>query len=84
MNADSQLLRKTIDLLKRIRSETHGRGDDSVIRQLNEIILDLEAEYAKGKGSIDAKKVLELLGKFVVALPVFAKLIRKLVEMMGE
>ena len=75
MKADAQLLKKTIDLLKKIRSETHGRGDDSAVQKLDEVIKDLEAELAKGDGSIDADKLLKVLGEIIKALSFISSLI---------
>jgi len=80
MNADAQLLKKTIDLLKRIRSETHGRWDDSAVQTLDEVIKDLEAEFAKDEKRIKTDKVLKLLGKFINVLPFISKLIDMLAK----
>jgi hypothetical protein len=68
-----------------IRSDSHGFGDDSVIQQLDEIIICLEAEYTSGKCNISADKILFLLGKIIENLPFFAQLIEMLIKKMhGE
>jgi hypothetical protein len=77
---DLSLLKKTIELLKIIRSDPHSFGDDSVIQRLNEVIQELEAENASGKSNINADKTLFLLGKVIEDLPFFTQLIETLVK----
>ena len=80
---DVTLLKKTIELFQIIRSDLHSFGDDSVIQQLDEIVKDLEAEYASGKCNISADKTLFLLGKVIENLPFFTQLIEMLIKKMS-
>jgi hypothetical protein len=80
-----QLLGETIGVLKNIRMEIHDIAENGVINQLDKIIQDLEADYAKDfSHKIEAKDILVLLGWLIEHLPKFAEIVERLIKRFTE
>jgi hypothetical protein len=74
------LLRNSVDVLKHIRAELQGSVEDSVVRELDDVIhnLDKAAQTDSAEVAIKALDVLFLLGQLVEKLPEIAKAIEYL------
>ena len=79
----SKLLKDSTEMLKNIRVELHGSVDDSVLKQLDSVILDLEAAQKKQDmgQAIDVAKLLVSFGMLLTKFPELAKAIEAIVEL---
>jgi hypothetical protein len=78
INMDDRLLNDSLEALYRLREELHGKADDSVIEQLEEIINDLEKARHEGSNKINATDVLKKLGSAIELISAIANIISKL------
>lgn len=75
------LLKKSIDVLKQLRNETHNKMDVSSAQELDEIIEYLEYCYEhKCYEAGQAQSVLNILGKVLKHIPDINELIRLFIE----
>jgi hypothetical protein len=77
-----QLLRDSVDLLRRIRAEVQTTVEDSVIHDLDKVIHDLEDIQKRRPNSYDTLEVLLLLGKAIEYLPQIADALQHLKHML--
>lgn len=75
-----ELLKNSIEILKEIRSKLDGVADDSVLYQLDNVIIKLQADYEEGNCSINREELLYILGKFLTQLPLIYDLVEKLMK----
>jgi len=71
---NTELLRSSIDTLKSIRSELRSNLEDSVLKMLDEAIVDLEY-IQQSSDQISARDVLYILGQVLERLPMIVELI---------
>ena len=74
------LLKDTVHLLKKVRAEVHATVEDSVIRDLDKVIHDLEDIQVENPDGYNALEVLLLLGKALEYLPQIADAIQHLLR----
>ena len=77
----SELLEDSVEALKSIRSELNGKVDDSVIKRLDGIILELEILQAEDTHRYDPVQILNLLGLAMELVPSIGKLVGYLIEL---
>jgi hypothetical protein len=77
----TQLLKSSLEALKCLRVELHGKVEDSVINRLDEIILDLEILQENDIRQYDPVHVLRLLSSAIELIPSIGKLIEYLMQM---
>ena len=68
-------LKKSIDAIKCIRLELHNKVEDSVIRQLDEVIFELENLLSQKKLPLDKSDMLLILSKAIEQLPTIANVL---------
>lgn len=74
------ILKDSIELLKRIQMELHDDIGSSTRMELNQVILKLEQYSLQEAEDLKSIEIIQLIGKGLVALPVIAKLIEKLMQ----
>jgi hypothetical protein len=67
--------------MKSIRSELDDKVDDSVIRRIDGIIIELEILQAEDTHQYDSGRVLKLLGCAMELVPSIGKLVEYLIEL---
>lgn len=77
----TELLKGSVEELKSIRSELNGKVEDSVIKRLDGIILELEILQAEDTHQYDSVRVLNLLGCALELVPSIGKLVEYLIEL---
>lgn len=77
----TELLKGSVEELKSIRSELNGKVEDSVIKRLDGIILELEILQAEDTHQYDPVRVLNLLGCALELVPSIGKLVGYLIEL---
>ncbi len=75
------LLKISADGLKNLRAELHGKVEDSVIKRLDEIILDLETYQDQDTHEYDPVQILSLLGSAMELIPSIGRLIEYLMQL---
>lgn len=74
------ILKDSIELLKRIQVELHDDIESSTRMGLNQVIQQLELYSLQEAEEIKSAEIVNLIGKGLVALPVIAKLLEKLMQ----
>jgi hypothetical protein len=78
-----KLLRNSVDELNGLRAELHGSVNDSVMEVLDEVIADLQEDLKDDPQKINARDVLELMGKVLEKLPAIVEAIKILSKLIG-
>ena len=76
MNA--KLLQDSVEVLKDLRSELHGKAEDDVLETLDKVITDLEKVLEENPSKISTDDVLKIIGSVIEKLPAIVELIRYL------
>ena len=74
MKNDDQLLEASIQALKSLRTEVHGKVGNSVVKRIDKIIRDLECQYS-------AIELLKLLAFGIEQFPAIEKAIGQLIQL---
>ena len=68
----------SLETLRAIRAEVHGKVEASVIERLDAVIQELEASRREDPGKYTAGDILTLVGEIVQLLPAVVELVDKL------
>lgn len=81
MKNDDQLLEASIQALKSLRTEVHGKVGNSVVKRIDKIIRDLERAKKTGKCQYSAIELLKLLAFGIEQFPAIEKAIGQLIQL---
>ena len=73
---NEQLLKDSVEVLKDLRTELHGKAEDCVLVALNKVIADLEQALLENPAKMTPKDILVLVGSILEKLPAIVEAVK--------